>query len=55
MRRNRCADVAPSPNIRSNTTRGLISIGMGVTGVLQEIVFMYVQLNPTSQEPTRPL
>ena len=40
MRCSRSSAVAPSPNIRSNTTRGLISIGIGAVGVRQEIVFM---------------
>ena len=34
-------DAVPAwPNSRSNTTRGLISIGSGVVGELHEIVFM---------------
>ena len=41
--------------MRSKTTRGLISIGSGVVGVRHEIVFMYVQLKPTSHDPTSPL
>ncbi len=36
--------VPPSPNSRSNTTRGLFSVGSGVVGVRQESVFMYAQL-----------
>ena len=40
IRARRCAAVPGRPNIRSNTTRGLISIGSGVVGVCQEIVFM---------------
>ena len=35
MRANRSAAVPPSPNSRSNTTRGLISMGSGVVGVRQ--------------------
>jgi hypothetical protein len=35
-----------SPNIRSKTTRGFTSIGSGVVGVDQQIVFRYVQLKP---------
>ena len=34
------ADVPPSPNSRSNTTRGLFSVGFGVVGELHESVFM---------------
>ena len=40
MRARRSGTVPPSPNRRSNTTRGLISIGSGVVGVRHEIVFM---------------
>ena len=40
MRAARCAGVPGRPNSRSNTTRGLISIGSGVVGVLHESVFM---------------
>jgi hypothetical protein len=40
MRATRCAAVPPSPNIRSNTLRGLISIGCGVVGVRHDSVFM---------------
>jgi len=32
--------VPPSPNIRSNTARGLFSIGSGVFGLRHEIVFV---------------
>ena len=35
----RSAVVPPSPNSRSNTTRGLFSIGCGVVGVRHETVF----------------
>ena len=35
----RCSGVPPSPNMRSNTTRGFTSIGSGVVGVRHEIVF----------------
>ncbi len=35
-----CSGVPPSPKSRSKTTRGLISMGRGVVGVRQEIVFM---------------
>ena len=41
---SRCADVPPSPNSRSNTTRGLFSVGSGVVGELHDSVFMYTQL-----------
>ena len=34
----RCAGVPARPNIRSNTARGLISIGSGMVGVRHEIV-----------------
>jgi hypothetical protein len=40
MRATRCAAVPPSPNIRSKTLRGLISIGCGVVGVRHDSVFM---------------
>ena len=33
-----------APNIRSNTARGLFSIGSGVVGVRHAIVFAYAQL-----------
>ena len=36
----RCAGVPPSPNSRSNTTRGLFSVGSGVVGELHDSVFM---------------
>ena len=36
----RSAALPPAPNIRSNTLRGLISIGSGVVGVRHESVFM---------------
>ena len=39
-RATRCACVPGRPNRRSNTTRGLISIGTGVVSDDQEIVFM---------------
>ena len=44
MRAARWAGVPGRPNRRSNTTRGLISIGSGVVGELHEIVFVYAQL-----------
>ena len=44
IRARRSSAVLPPPNIRSNTTRGLISIGSGVVGVCQLSVFMYAQL-----------
>ncbi len=40
MRAMRWAAVPARPNMRSKTTRGLISIGSGVVGVRHEIVFM---------------
>ncbi len=39
VRARRCAAVPASPNIRSKTERGLISMGSGVEGVLQQMVF----------------
>ena len=36
----RCSAVLPSPNIRSNTTCGLSSIGSGCVGDAHEIVFV---------------
>src|SRR5215469_5929948 len=44
-----------SPNSRSKTARGLVSMGNGVLGVLHEIVFIYAQLNPGEQPPTYPV
>ena len=38
--REAIAGVPPWPNIRSNTLRGLISIGIGVVGVRHDSVFM---------------
>ena len=35
-----------SPNSRSNTARGLFSIGSGMVGVRHEIVWVYAQLRP---------
>ena len=42
-----------APNSRSNTTRGLFSVISGSVGVSHEIVLLYAQLYPTSQDPTR--
>src|SRR6476620_8595508 len=42
-----------APNRRSNTTRGLFSVIKGSVGVSHEIVLLYAQLYPTSQDPTR--
>ena len=39
MRAARCAGLPACPNIRSNTTRGLMSIGSGVEGELHDTVF----------------
>ena len=48
----RASGVAPSPpNIRSNTTRGLISIGSGCVGVRQEMVLMYEHRKSPAQLP----
>ena len=41
----------PSPNIRSNTTRGLCSMCSGVVGLRQLMVWAYVQLYPPSHVP----
>src|SRR6516225_5711420 len=40
-----------SPNIRSNTTRGLFWVTRGVLALFQEIVLVYGQAKPTSQAP----
>src|SRR5712691_7160633 len=49
------ASVLPtSPNKRSNTRRGLFSIGIGDVGVRQHNVFTYAQLQPFSQAPKIP-
>ena len=40
MRRTRSSVDPGRPNMRSNTTRGFVSIGIGVVGVFHEIVFM---------------
>ena len=54
VRASRCSGVPARPNIRSNTARGLISIGSGVVGELHEIVLMYAQLNPLVHAPDVP-
>ena len=41
-----------APNIRSNTTRGLVSGGIGSVGVRHEMLLVYAQLKPLSQLPT---
>ena len=48
MRARRTAgSVEPlSPNSRSNTARGLFSIGSGMVGVRHEMVWVYAQLRP---------
>ena len=43
-RATRCSGVLPLPNMRSNTTCGFNSIGNGVVGDDQAIVFVYTQL-----------
>ena len=43
-RATRCSGVLPLPNMRSNTTCGFNSIGNGVVGDAQAIVFVYTQL-----------
>ena len=51
-RARRSSGVARSPpNIRSNTTRGLISIGSGCVGDAQQIVLMYEQRKSPAQLP----
>jgi hypothetical protein len=40
IRATRSAVEPGLPNMRSNTTRGLISMGSGVVGVFHEMVFM---------------
>ena len=45
--------LVPSPNNRSKTARGLLSMGSGVVGVLQLSVLIYAQLNPASQAPAK--
>ncbi len=42
-----------SPNSNSNTARGLFSIGSGVDSFAQAMVFVYAQLNPSSQDPAK--
>ena len=51
MRARRCGAVPARPNIRSNTTRGLISIGSGVVGFAHDSVFMYAQAYCVSHPP----
>src|SRR5262245_64044121 len=51
----RLAAVPACPNSRSNTVRGLISIGSGEVGELQAMVFRYAQLKPGEQAPTYPV
>src|SRR5437763_16911130 len=53
FRREAGSVLSPSPNSRSKMARGFISIGMGVVGLLQEIVLLYAQLYPESQPPAR--
>jgi hypothetical protein len=40
IRCSRCGAVPARPNMRSNATRGLISIGSGAVSPPHEIVFM---------------
>jgi hypothetical protein len=54
MRASRSSAVLPPPNIRSNMTRGLISIGRGDVGEAQFSVFMYAAVKPGSQVPRGP-
>ena len=53
IRASRAAEsVEPaSPKSRSKTARGLFSPDSGVVSLRQEIVFVYVQLKPTSHDP----
>ena len=46
--------VSLSPNRRSNTARGLFSIGSGVVAARQHSVLTYAQLYPTSHAPAMP-
>ena len=55
IRASRASRVVPPPNSRSNTSRGLISIGSGVVSFFQLSVFMYAQLKPGEQSPIRPV
>ena len=48
----RSAALPPSPNIRSKTTRGFASVGIGVVGDVQDSVFMYTHASPLSHAPT---
>ena len=52
LRAWRWAAVPVAPKSRSKTAHGLISMGSGVDGVLQEMVFKYAQLKPGEQPPT---
>jgi hypothetical protein len=52
VRAARSAGLPPCPNIRSNTTRGLMSIGSGADGELQVTVLRYTQLKPGEHAPT---
>ena len=45
----------PLPNKRSNTTRGLFSLGIGVVGELHDSVFKYTQLYALSHMPASTL
>ena len=40
MRSSRSSAEPGRPNMRSNTTRGLVSIGIGAVGDFQEMVLM---------------
>src|SRR5947207_8932124 len=55
LRVARLAAVPACPNSRSNTSRGLISIGSGFVGELHEIVLRYAQLKPGEHAPTYPV
>src|SRR5690242_19319488 len=52
---SRSSVLAPSPNRRSNATRGFTSVGSGCVGELQEMEFVYAQLQPQLQLPKLPM
>src|SRR5262245_38382005 len=53
--RRRSSALAPSPNNRSNTTRGLTCVGSGSVAEAHEIEFVYAQLYPQLQLPKLPM
>src|SRR5262249_31066942 len=54
-RDRRSSAVAPMPNIRSKTKRGLVSDGSGSVGFFHDIEFMYAHAYPWSHAPTTSL